>query len=92
MTRQYSIAEAKDHLSRILHDVEKGKPVELTRRGEPIAVLVSYQQFNRAHKHKRGFWEALMELRREMERNGGFLEEGDFKDLRDKSPGRDVKL
>jgi hypothetical protein len=32
-TKQYSIAKARDQLTQIVHSVERGSKVELTRRG-----------------------------------------------------------
>lgn len=37
---EYSVAEAKARLSELLHDVEAGKNVVITRRGTPVARLV----------------------------------------------------
>jgi prevent-host-death family protein len=41
MSKRYSIAEARNHLPAIVHDAERGKPIHLTRRGKPVAVLLS---------------------------------------------------
>ncbi len=43
MPRQYSIAEARAHLHRIVSQAEAGEQIELTRRGKVIAVVVSAQ-------------------------------------------------
>lgn len=37
----YSIAEAKAHLSALIEQVERGEAVTLTKRGKPIARIVS---------------------------------------------------
>jgi prevent-host-death family protein len=37
----YSIAEAKAHLSALLEQVERGEAVTLTKRGKPVARIVS---------------------------------------------------
>ena len=37
MPRTYSIAEAKSLLGRVVHEAEEEAPVELTRRGRPVA-------------------------------------------------------
>jgi prevent-host-death family protein len=42
--RQVSVAEAKAKLSELLHDVEKGETVEITRRGKPLAKIVPSEQ------------------------------------------------
>ncbi|HEX9594301.1 MAG TPA: type II toxin-antitoxin system prevent-host-death family antitoxin [bacterium] len=41
MAIQVGAFEAKTHLSRLLAAVERGEQVTITRRGRPIAVLVS---------------------------------------------------
>lgn len=40
-----SITEAKNKLTQIVHDVENGEPVELTRHGVPAAVLLSFGKY-----------------------------------------------
>lgn len=37
----YSIAEAKAHLSALIEQVERGEAVTLTKRGKPVARIVS---------------------------------------------------
>lgn len=46
MARTVPIAEAKDQLSSLLAAVEAGEVVTLTRRGKPVAVLVSAGDFD----------------------------------------------
>ena len=47
MANRYSIARAPDQLARIVRDVEQGHLVEVTRRGKPVAVLVSAHEYQR---------------------------------------------
>ena len=52
MQKQFSIAEAKNRFPTIIHNVEKGPYVELTRRGKPVAVVLSikeYEQLSRKY-------------------------------------------
>ena len=42
--RSISIAVARDKLTSITRDVEGGTPVELTRHGRPVAVLLSVEE------------------------------------------------
>lgn len=49
--QSWSIAEAKARLSELLHQVESVGPQALTRRGEPVAVIVSWQEWH--HKTAR---------------------------------------
>lgn len=41
MDDDYSIAQARNQLSELVHQAESGKAVKLTRRGKPVAVVVS---------------------------------------------------
>jgi prevent-host-death family protein len=41
MDDDYSIAQARNQLSELVHQAESGKTVKLTRRGKPVAVVVS---------------------------------------------------
>ena len=45
MTDRHSIAEARRNLPALIREAENGKQVELTRRGEPVAMLISHQAF-----------------------------------------------
>jgi len=47
MSQRYSIAEARSRLPSIVDQAEAGVEVELTRRGQPVAVLVSCRAFER---------------------------------------------
>lgn len=47
MSKRYSIAEACSNLPSIVDDAEAGQEIELTRRGRPVAVVVSLREFER---------------------------------------------
>jgi prevent-host-death family protein len=46
-TRAWSVAEAKSHLSELLHEVVSDGPQIITRRGEEVAVVVSLDEWRR---------------------------------------------
>ena len=50
MTHTYSIAQARARLRVIVDQAEAGLEVELTRRGVPVAVVLSYREL----EHLRG--------------------------------------
>jgi antitoxin Phd len=87
---QYSIAEAKNKLPSLIHSVEKGPSVRLTRRGRPVAVLLSIQEYERLQQKKGNFWQALKAFRSIAENEGIEITGPDFDGLRDNSPGREV--
>ena len=64
MKKQYSIAEAKNKLPAIIHSVEEGPLVKLTRHGKPVAVLLSIREYEQLSRKKEEFWSALSEFRK----------------------------
>jgi prevent-host-death family protein len=90
---QYSIAQARDRLASIVHEVEKGQSVEITRRGKPVAVILSLDEYNRVLPDKVCFGKSLEKFRQDM----GIAEleidpDEIFRNVRDRSPGREVIL
>ena len=88
--KSYSIAEAKSHLGRLVHQAEEGPPVELTRRGRPVAVVVSIQYFERLKEPRMDSWDAVEKLRQVHDL--AMLEidpEEVFSPDEDRSPGRE---
>jgi prevent-host-death family protein len=61
--KQTSIAEARDRLASLVHEVEEGAPVEITRRGRPVAVLLAYQEYQRLLGEGPSFWDAMLAFR-----------------------------
>lgn len=98
MTRRYPLSYAQDNLSEIVRQIEEGEAVELTEKGEAVAVLVSCEDFKRYMRHTPNrpkangdFWEAMQEFREVMEREGLNYDDV-FENVRDKSPGREIEL
>lgn len=92
MQKQYSIAEAKNRLPSIIHDVEKGPTIKLTRRGKPVAVLLSVQEYDWLSSQYSGFWSALSRFRRNIQNEDIEISDTDFEGLRDTTVGREVEL
>jgi prevent-host-death family protein len=59
--KRVSIAEAKQTLPALVHEVERAGEIELTRRGKTVAFLVSAEQHARAPR--RSFAEVLASWR-----------------------------
>ena len=64
MLKTCSIAEAKSHLSKVVRQAEDGPPVELTRRGRPVAVVLSIRDYERLNTTRMDSWDAVEKLRR----------------------------
>ena len=91
MQKEYSIAEAKNKLPSIIHDVESGSSARFTRRGKPVAVLLSLHDYEHLSKQKRSFWSALQSFRSNTFKNRSIIiSDDDFKNLRDITPGRKI--
>ena len=88
--KRYSVAEARANLPAILDAVEKGSDVELTRRGRPVAVIVARSKYS-SDSDRPGFAELYAAFRA---RHPNFVgvPDGYFESLRDRSPGRKVRL
>ncbi len=92
MADSVSIAEAKNTLPRLVHEVEAGSTITLTRRGKPVAVLISCGELEHLQGRRTRFSTAYQEL----------LDRFDLEDLaiepevifgrhRDPSGGREVE-
>ena len=92
MVKKYSIAEARDNFTGVVHEAEEGTRVELTRRGKPVAVLIGVEDFERMSTPKVGFWQAYQEFRGRLEQSGIEIDPDEiWGDVRDPSPGRDFE-
>lgn len=93
MSDRHSIAEARSNLPQLVREAESGKAVELTRRGEGVAVLIGRREYERLVTRSRRFSEAWDDFRHKVD-----LAELDidpdqvFAEVRDDVPGRDVGL
>ena len=92
MTKKYSVAEARKQLSKLLHDVEGGQPVEITRRGNSVAVVLSLADYQRLANVTGAFGEAYASWRRTVEEADLEMPDDYFDSLRDHSVGREVDL
>ena len=91
MQKEYSIAEAKNKLPSIIHDVESGSSARFTRRGKPVAVLLSLYDYERLAKQKRSFWLTFQTFRSNAFKNRSvIISDDDFKGLRDTTTGRKI--
>ena len=93
MGDRHSIAEARSNLPKLVREAEHGKAVELTRRGEPVAILIGRRQFEWLTSGHRGFFEAYGRFRQrfdlpELDINPDEL----YGTVRDKARGRGVRL
>ena len=90
MADKYSIAEARHNLAAIVHELDKKDHIELTRRGQPVAVLLSVRAYRRLATPEADFWEAYEGFRRAFDLPALQIEPDIFEGVRDPSAGREV--
>ena len=93
MAKQHSISEARNNLPSLVREAESGKAVELTRRGEPVAVLIGRRQYERLTLKYRRFSEAYGDFTRENDLEELAIDPDElFAGARDDIHGREVNL
>ena len=89
-TSERTIAQARDQLPALVHQVERGRPVRLTRRGKAVAVLLSLRDYERLLARKPDLAHAMDEFRATHDLSALDVD-AIFAGVRDPSPGREVK-
>ena len=92
MAHRYSVAEARAHLPAILVQAEAGEAVELTRRGRLVAVVLSCEAFERLRSERPRFSDTYRAFLERFPLDDVGLERDFAVSVRDRSPGRKVKL
>ena len=92
MSTKYSIAEARSNLPTLLDQAEAGLEIELTRRGKPVAILISPHQLERLRVNRRGFGDAYKAFLSKHSLKEINLENNFFESARDRNSGRKVSL
>ncbi len=87
----FTIAQARNHFPGLIHDAEKGNPVEITRRGKPVAVLVSVDAYRQMASSRPRFWDVVSNFRDRIKAGRPGLGPKDLRDPRETGPGRDFK-
>lgn len=67
--RTSSIADAKNNLSQLIHQLETGEAIHLTRYGKPVAVLMSENQYQRAIGTNKSLNSAILNWRNQLNQN-----------------------
>ncbi len=93
MARQHSIAEVCNSLPSLVREAESGKAVELTRRGELVAVLLGRRQYERLTSKYCRFSQAYGDFTREVDLEELAIDPDElFAGAREGVQGREVKL
>ena len=90
--KTYAVAEARAHLPEILDEVEAGQVVQLTRRGRSVAVVLSQARYEALRDERANFGDAYRAFAGRHPPAEIGLEPDFFDSLRDREPGRRVRL
>ena len=90
MMPTYSVAEARNRFAEIVHDLKNVSKVEVTRRGRPVAILISIEEFEMLRAGNVSFTSAYEAFRSKVDLAKAEIEPEVFEDLRDPSQGREM--
>lgn len=94
MTTSYSIAEARDKFAALVRDAEESnQPVQVTRRGQPVAIILSTGEYARllSNQPERDFWAAYQEWRQKWQLSELDIDPVEiWGDVRDRTPAPDT--
>ncbi len=88
---EVSVTQARYTLTRLIREVEAGEAVHITRRGKPVAVLVSRDDYDRLEsgEPRRDFWQGIMEWRAQASFDWPELTPEEVDGWRDRRPPRE---
>lgn len=92
MSTTFSIADARHNLAALVHELDKKHVIELTRRGKPVAVLMSLQEYNRLRAPRTNFSQAHQDFVKRTKFADLKIDPKMWEGVRDTSPGREVEF
>jgi prevent-host-death family protein len=92
VAKSFSVVEARQNFARLIQTAERGRVVEITRRGEPVAVVLSAAQYLALVGKGPSFKAAIDAIRARLGVNRLGIGDEDFAGLRDQASGREVSL
>lgn len=83
-----TIAEAKNNLSQLIHQLESDEAIHLTRHGRPVAVMLSEANYQKLTQKNKGLFQAIQQWRSQLDEDSA-LTETELKQLRAASQERE---
>lgn len=85
-----TIAEAKNNLSHLIHQLEVEEPIHLTRYGKPVAVMMSEAQYEKLISPVISLNSAILNWRNQLDEPLDIgLNDEELKTIRKESSGRE---
>ena len=85
-----TIAEAKNNLSHLIHQLEVEEPIHLTRYGKPVAVMMSETQYKQLISPVKSLNSAILNWRSQLDESLDIgLSHKELKTIRKESSGRE---
>ena len=85
-----TIAEAKNNLSHLIHQLEVEEPIHLTRYGKPVAVMMSAAQYEKLISPVISLNSAILNWRNQLDEPLDIgLNDKELKTIRKESSGRE---
>ena len=86
-----TIAEAKNNLSHLIHQLEVEELIHLTRYGKPVAVMMSESQYQKLVSPQKSLYSALLNWRSQLDEESDIsLTGNELNAIRKESAGREV--
>lgn len=91
---RYTIAQANNQLSTIVHESEHGTTVRLTRRGKPMVIMLNIDEYTKLCATSNNWWENYLKWHKAADFSNVTNDDMDavFANVRDRSPGRDLSF
>ena len=87
-----SVAEARQNFARLIKRAEQGRAIEITRRGQSVAVILSASDYLALSGERPSFVEAAQSVRDRLNINSLEIGDEEFEGLRGEAPGREVSF
>mgnify|MGYP003517197168 CR=1 FL=1 len=81
-----SIADAKNRLPALIHQAEAGEAVTITRRGKPVAVVISFDEYERVRGAASSWMNRLDAWRKNLPDGVEGLTDTELDAVRDRAP------
>ena len=91
-TATYSIAEARNQFTALIRRAEREQELmQVTRRGQPVAVILSMNEYNRlaAYQPQTDFWQAYLSYQSQWKDVEMDIDDDVWADVRDRTPVRE---